>query len=188
MKKVVRSVWISALSGLAFLVACCTQRGLTRAEKKKLVKERDSIENILASREEDQVGSLFYVESQQEYYQMLNRLDSINFRLGENVDLARNARRNELQFRLDSLRSELYRTAFSCVYGPPEVIEEYSRRKAVEMEQLENEIQTVRGELEQMGETIEPNIEDDLFPPVRIDPRKEAIPLYGAPDPKPKIR
>ena len=48
MKKVVRSIWICALSGLAFLGACCSSRGLSRAEKKKLKKERDAIEQTLA--------------------------------------------------------------------------------------------------------------------------------------------
>ena len=52
MKKVVRTVWIGALSGLAFLAACCTTKGgLTRAERKQLIKERDSIQDILTRRE-----------------------------------------------------------------------------------------------------------------------------------------
>ena len=51
MKKVVRTVWIGALSGLAFLAACCSQNGLTRKERKQLIKERDSIQEILTRRE-----------------------------------------------------------------------------------------------------------------------------------------
>ena len=56
MKKVVRTVWIGTLSGLAFLAACCSQNGLTRKERKQLVRERDSIHEILTSRE----GAVIY--------------------------------------------------------------------------------------------------------------------------------
>ena len=188
MKKVVRVVWIGALSGLAFLTACCTTRGLSRAEKKKLKEEKAAIEETLASREDPWVRSLSYVESQEEYYQMLNRLDTINFRLGEDVDLARNLRRNELRFRLDSLRHEMFYTSSACVYGPPEMIEEFGHQKEAELERLNAEIQSVRAELEQMGEEVEPSIEDDLFPPVKINPKKDLppAPLYGPPMPKPE--
>lgn len=51
MKKIVRIVWISALSGLAFLAACCTQNGLTRKERKQLLKEREQVEMELANYE-----------------------------------------------------------------------------------------------------------------------------------------
>ena len=43
MKKVVRTVWVSLLSGLAFLVACASPNGLSRAEKKQLKAERAAI-------------------------------------------------------------------------------------------------------------------------------------------------
>lgn len=43
MKKVVRSVWICALTGLAFLAACISQNGLTRAQRRHLTKERDAL-------------------------------------------------------------------------------------------------------------------------------------------------
>ena len=51
MKKLVRTVYIGALSGLAFLAACCTTKGLSKAEKKQLEHDRDSIQQILARRE-----------------------------------------------------------------------------------------------------------------------------------------
>ena len=51
MKKVVRTVWIGALSGLAFLAACCSTKGLSKAERKQLMHERDSIQDILTRRE-----------------------------------------------------------------------------------------------------------------------------------------
>ena len=54
MKKVVRSVWICALSGLAFLRACCTQNGLTRKERRLLRKEREQVEMQLAKVKSDE--------------------------------------------------------------------------------------------------------------------------------------
>ena len=51
MKKVVQTVWICALTGMAFLAACCTSKGLTRAERKQLKHDRDSIQEILKMRE-----------------------------------------------------------------------------------------------------------------------------------------
>ena len=85
MKKVVRTVWIGALSGLAFLAACCTQNGLTRKERKQLVKERDSIQEILTRRE----GAAVYGSPEiiarygAETYRLRSQLDTINAKLGE---------------------------------------------------------------------------------------------------------
>ena len=56
MKKVVRTVWISLLTGLAFLVACTTPKGLTRAEKKQLKAERAE---LVAQIEEESVQFFF---------------------------------------------------------------------------------------------------------------------------------
>ena len=72
MKKVVRTVYIGALSGLAFLAACCSQNGLTRKERKQLVKERDSIQEVLKRREGAAVyGSPEIIE---EYGRETNRM------------------------------------------------------------------------------------------------------------------
>ena len=102
MKKVVRIVWIGALSGLAFLTACFSWRGLSKAEKKKLVEERDTIERTLAATPAEDTTSMIYLAIQEKRYGLMNRLDSINFKLGEDVDVARNVRRRELQLRIDS--------------------------------------------------------------------------------------
>ena len=89
MKKVVRTVWIGALSGLAFLAACCSAKGLSKAEKRQLEQERDSIQQILASRE----GAAVYGSPEiiarygAETYRLQNQLDSINAKLGVDVDL-----------------------------------------------------------------------------------------------------
>ena len=55
MKKVVRSVWICALSGLAFLAACTVQNGLTRKERKQLMKERKQVEMRLSEVKSDEM-------------------------------------------------------------------------------------------------------------------------------------
>ena len=86
MKKVVRTVWIGALSGLAFLAACCTTKGgLTKAERKQLMKERDSIQEILKMREMAAVyGSPEIIQAYGlETLRLRNQLDSINYKLGE---------------------------------------------------------------------------------------------------------
>ena len=57
MKKVVRTVWISLLSGLAFLVACTCQNKLTRAEKKQLKQERAVIMEQIEAAKQDAICS-----------------------------------------------------------------------------------------------------------------------------------
>ena len=146
MKKVVRTVWIGALSGLAFLAACCTTKGgLTKAEKKQLIKERDSIQQILSRRE----GSAIYgtpeimAQYKLESYRLQCQLDSINSRLGEGVDLEKSAQRYQLQQRITELRMVLQQRESSCIYGSPEVMEEYGR-----------ETQRMRGELEELQKQL----------------------------------
>lgn len=144
MKKVVRTVWIATLSGLAFLAACCsTKGGLTRAEKRQLIRERDSIQQILSSRE----GACVYgtPEIMQQYsletLRLRCQLDSINYRLGEDVDMEASAQRlrnkeqqiekmkqvNAIRERLEVLRNTIKERESSCVYGSPEIIESYGR-------------------------------------------------------------
>ena len=154
MKKVVRTVWIGALSGLAFLAACCTTKGgLTRAERKQLVKERDSIQEILKKREMAAVyGSPEIIQRYGlETMRLRNQLDSINYKLGEDVDLENSAKqlemkqqRYDLTQRLEQLRNAIRDRENSCVYGSPEIIEEYgreTRRMRQEAEELEKQLQ-----------------------------------------------
>ena len=150
MKKVVRTVWIGALSGLAFLAACCTQNGLTRKERKQLVKERDSIQAILTSRE----GSVVYgtpeimARRAADTYRLQSQLDSINAKLGEEVDLEKSARRVALQERIVDLQAALQRREGACVYGSPEIIEEYGK----ETQRLRSELEAVRQELKELNQ------------------------------------
>lgn len=170
MKKVVRTVWISALSGLAFLAACCTTKGgLSRAERKQLVKERDSIQEILKKREMAAVyGSPEIIARYgAETYRLRNQLDSINAKLGENVDLEKSARRVALQERIAELQAALQRREGACVYGSPEVIEEYGR----ETQSMRNEMEALRMELRELE-----NSKDSKF-------KGDAEVLYGSPKP-----
>ena len=150
MKKVVRTVWIGALSGLAFLAACCSAKGLSKAEKRQLEQERDSIQQILASRE----GAAVYGSPEiiarygLETYRLQNQLDSINAKLGEDVDLEKSARRLALQERVAQLQAALQRREGACVYGSPEVLEEYVK----ETQRMRDELKAVKKELKELNQ------------------------------------
>lgn len=161
MKKVVRTVWISALSGLAFLAACCTTKGgITKAERKQLVKERDSIQEILKKREMAAVyGSPEIIQAYGlETMRLRTQLDTINYKLGEEVDLEKSAQQlkekemrleklkkiSGLRQKLETLQNTIRAREGACVYGSPEVLEEYGRetqRLRREAADLEREIQ-----------------------------------------------
>ena len=150
MKKVVRTVWIGALSGLAFLAACCSAKGLSKAEKRQLEQERDSIQQILASRE----GAAVYGSPEiiarygLETYRLQNQLDSINAKLGVEVDLEKSARRLALQERVAELQAALQRREGACVYGSPEIIEEYGK----ETQRMRDELKAVKKELKELNQ------------------------------------
>lgn len=149
MKKVVRTVWIGALSGLAFLAACCSAKGLSKAEKRQLEQERDSIQQILSSRE----GAAVYGSPEiiarygLETYRLQNQLDSINAKLGVEVDLEKSARRLALQERVAELQAALQRREGAAVYGSPEIIEEYGK----ETQRMRDELKAARKELKELN-------------------------------------
>ena len=151
MKKVVRTVWIGALSGLAFLAACCSStKGLTRAERKQLIRERDSIQDILTRRE----GAAVYGSPEiiarygAETYRLQNQLDSINSKLGEEVDLEKSAQRYALQQRIADLQTTLQRREGACIYGTPEVMEEYGK----ETRRMQDELQGLKNQLKELNQ------------------------------------
>ena len=86
MKKLGRTIWVGILAGLAFLGACGTHKGMTKDERAQLIKERDSIQQILKGRE----GACVYGSPEiiqafgDETNRLRHQLDSINKRLGEN--------------------------------------------------------------------------------------------------------
>lgn len=156
MKKLVRTVWIGALSGLAFLGACCTTKGLSRAERKQLIKERDSIQEILKMREMAAVyGSPTVMQNYGlETMRLRNQLDSINYRLGEDVDLEQSAKQLEMKQkrvnlvqRLEQLQNAIREREGSCVYGSPEIIEEYGR----ETWRMRQEAEEIQKQLDELG-------------------------------------
>ena len=199
MKKFVRMVAISALSGLAFLTACFGSRGLSRAERKRLLAERESVEKTLAEIPMAGTSSREFVEVQSLRYSLMNKLDSINFRLGEDVDLAGNVRRRELQLRndsvyfdrqlrrvaleqrLESLRNIINERDGSRVYGSPEVIDAYRR----ETEHLRQEADSIEDELNGLKALERKEIEEQIKKlPVRKTEGRAADVLYGSPTPR----
>lgn len=157
MKKVVRTVWIGALTGIAFLGACCSSSGLTRKERKQLVKERDSIQEILKMREMAAVyGSPEIIANYgAETARLRCQLDSINARLGENVDLEQSnmiyqnqTKRADLLKRIDDLRSALQRREGACIYGSPEVMEEYGKQTQM----MRDELKSLEDQLKELNE------------------------------------
>ena len=190
MKKVVRTVWISALSGLAFLAACCSTKGLSKAEKKQLVMERDSIQGILAAREGAAVyGSPEVIANYAlNTYRLRSQLDSIDAKLGEDVDLEKSARRVALQERIAELQAALQRREGACVYGSPEIIEEYGR----ETQRMRDEVKALRNELRDLDKDEEEALRKELREirkeeiealPVKKPEGRAADVLYGSPDP-----
>ncbi len=149
MKKIVRTVCIGVLSGLAFLAACCSTKGLTKAERKQLKHDRDSIQEILKMREMAAVyGSPEIIANYgAETARLRYELDTINHRLGEEVDVETSKRRYELKRQIADLKSALQRREGACVYGSPEVIEEYGR----ETERMRQEIETLQNELNELN-------------------------------------
>ena len=146
MKKVVRTVWIGALSGLAFLAACCTTKGgLSKAERKQLINERDSIQRILKGREASAIYGTpdIMARFKAETYRVQYELDSINNRLDGNVDVETSRQRYQLQQRISELRTVIAKREGSCIYGSPEVMEEYGKetmRMKEELNGLQNQL------------------------------------------------
>ena len=85
MKKFGRTIWVGILAGLAFLGACATHKGLTKTERAQLVKERDSIQEIIKGRESACVyGSPEIIQAYgAETQRLRNQVNEINARLGE---------------------------------------------------------------------------------------------------------
>ncbi|MBR0540416.1 MAG: hypothetical protein IKG95_06290 [Bacteroidales bacterium] len=170
MKKIVRTIWISALSGLAFLGACCTNKGLTRSERKQLMRERDSIQEILKGRE----GAVIYgtpeiMQARKlKDLELKSRLDTINYQLGEDVDLEISARRVELQRRLNELQTTLRNREGACIYGTPEVMERYKE----ETNRMKKEAESIRKELQNL----------DMLEGSQVNDGKVEA-LYGVPMP-----
>lgn len=185
MKKVVRIVWISALSGLAFLSACMSQNGLTRKERKQLRKEREQVEMQLAKvkseewenpKDDDpnyyQLNRDAFMEHFDEKYALENRLDSINYRLGEDVDLDHNVRRRQIVKRIDSLEFLVKSYIPPCVYGPPPgMYPEYDQEQATRVSDIDIWERQLKEATKELNE----------FDRYRLPRLPDAEVLYGSP-------
>ena len=112
MKKVVRIVWISLLSGLAFLAACTSNKNSAKENKFEALYGSPEVNAPVKAGNKD-------IE------EMNARLDKIEQRLNEMKGPDKNERRKQLQQQLDSIQSILQRREGACIYGSPEVMEKY---------------------------------------------------------------
>lgn len=178
MKKVVRTVWISALSGLAFLAACCTQNGLSRKERKQLVQERNEVMMELdKTRHYEVEGPLDdFLSHKDDIYALENRLDAINYRLGDSIDLDLNIRRRQILRRIDSLDYLIKNYVPPCIYGSPEMLANYVD---TEFESMQSELKKAKKELEDLDRTEmnDPEIIELLYggPDLQIEPEKPVL-------------
>lgn len=123
MKKVIRTVWISLLSGLAFLAACTSTKGLTRAEKKQLKAERAEL--VVQLDQQMQYSSdnpKVMFEIKQGELDLRQRLYAIDQRLGnEEALMENNAKIDVIVSEIDSIRRVIQSAVkpIPCVYGPP---------------------------------------------------------------------
>lgn len=85
MKKFGRTIWIGILAGFAFLSSCGFNRGLSKTDRANLEHQRDSIRQVLKSREGACVyGSPEIIQAYSEETQRLqSQLNEINARLGD---------------------------------------------------------------------------------------------------------
>ena len=174
MKKIVRVVWIGALSGLAFLSACCTQNGLTRRERKQLTKEREVvISELNQARSYELDGPLeVFLGHRDDVYALENKLDSINYRLGDSIDLDRNFRRRQILRRIDSLTYLIENYTPPCIYGGPDLNDGSW--------EVESDLDIWHEELEKAEKEL---LEFDISGlPVRRAEGRAADVLYGSPD------
>ena len=155
MKKVVRTVWISLLTGLAFLVACTSPKGLTRAEKKQLKAERTELTHMLEAHgmvTADDPRQLMGIREDE--LNLRIRLLDIESRLGNKDGISQNNQRIwQLQSDIDSLRqviSDLENNVIQpCVYGPapvdqPMYLDEKEQTRKELMDRLEVLQQTIK--------------------------------------------
>lgn len=167
MKKVVRTVWISLLSGLAFLVACTSPKGLTRAEKKQLKAERTELTQMLEAHKmvtSDDPRQLVGIREDELDLRM--RLLDIDVRLHNEKGLDQNnARIDQIQADIDSLHRVIEdldnNTIPPCVYGPPPV------DQPTPLNEKEQQRQELMDRLEVLQNTIR---------------RREGACVYGSPE------
>lgn len=121
MKKIVRTVCIGLLSGLAFLAACTSSKNSAKPEAN--------------------------AANQEEINEMNARLDRIEqhikeIKISDAVD-----RKTQLQQQLDSINNILRRREGASIYGSPEVMEKYRK----ETNRLKTEAAEIQKQLEDLN-------------------------------------
>lgn len=185
MKKIVRTVWISMLTGLAFLVACTGPGKLTRAEKKQLKKERTEIVAKLQTFQEDwripaedEVISMgprivfddpnfakmraLYSDRSEELY-LLERLVGIDEALKNNKAANESKQQlNDVRERHAILKDAIENAVPPCVYGPPPV-----EPPQEPIQDLDNKINQLEHDLDSISIILQ---------------RREGACVYGSPE------
>ena len=145
MKKIVRTVWISLLTGLAFLTACTTHNRLSKAERKQLKSERTSIEESLSqevSFNENEPKKLLEYRSWE--MAQRQRLNEINVILGDSASMKQNQdAMTAIQREMDSLAIMINDTPPALLYGPPQS-DDYNTVKEQRRNALIDQLNEVR--------------------------------------------
>jgi hypothetical protein len=159
------------------------QNGLTRKERKQLTKEREEVMMELdRARSYELEGPLeVFLSHRDDVYALENKLDSIDFRLGDSIDLDRNIRCRQILRRIDSLNYLIDNYVPPCVYGPPERMEQYNYEVNNKLDDYQRALEKAQKELEDFDrmQTEGPEIYEllyggpDLYTEPRIDPIKK---------------
>lgn len=142
MKKIVRTVWISALTGLAFLVACTSGNRLTRAQKKQLKADRSALVEQLERHMENEKNindPRELADYKISELSMRSDLAEIDKLLKAKEDDDNTYRIGRLNYQLDSLQDVIRNLdrPKAKLYGPP--IGEFQQ-----IRQLQQEIDSLR--------------------------------------------
>ncbi len=181
MKKIIRVVWISALTGLAFLMACGSQNGLTRKQRKQLVKERDQVLSELLEYQQRPEFEFIdeFMDYNNQFYALENKLDTINYRLGDSIDLDRNFRRRQILQRIDSLNYLIGHYIPACIYGGPD-LNDGSWEVKSDLDIWQQELEKAEDELEALdGIDEKETLYEALYgsPDLRIKPEEQRVVL-----------
>ena len=133
MKKIIRTVWISVLTGMAFLVACDTQNRLNKAEKKQqqqenTTEEPSALDSVVIQLNEERATLAAEIDSIRALKQYGNkRIPSQRSKLYKE-ELSKLARIYDIDIILDNGKADSTRAVIdsirmqsspSTVYGPP---------------------------------------------------------------------
>lgn len=178
MKKIVRVVWISVLTGLAFLVACTSQHKLSKQEAKRIEQEKKELRErrsqIVERLNQFQTSEYYQWETDlfnlnsdmdigvrlrdldslskdnQEEIELLKQLQQIDEMLNDTLAMEKNQQDLSSAMRKQKFIREAIENAIPpCVYGPPEMMGGNRFLKDPEEDQPEQEPEQDPQELEE---------------------------------------